>query len=104
MVDLKSEAKRLANEHPYDRVPRRKSKLDRNKRKYMHISKESYLFIMTYARQHNLFLQEAADELLKIGIKNVYYKEPKDILSPGKIMQFIQRKGPGKSKDNKPQK
>jgi len=104
MLDLEKEAKRMADEHGYDLTVRRKSKIDRNNVKTLKVTPKVYLFILSYSRKHGLFLMEAADELLKIGINQVINKKRKDILSPGKIMQFIQRKGPDRAEDNKPQK
>ena len=37
---------------------------------------------MVYVREHNLFQKEISDELLKIGIKNVCFKEPKNNFPP----------------------
>jgi len=104
MINLEEEAKRIANESGHNLIVRRKSKLDPKKVKTLKVDPKVYLFTLSYARQNNLFLQEAADELLKIGINQVVNKKRKDILSPGKIMQFIQRKGPDRAEDNKPQK
>ena len=41
-----------------------------------------FSFLVVYVREHTLFQKETADELLKIGIKNVYFKEPKDKFPP----------------------
>ena len=62
----------MAEEGGYHLVARRKRKLDRKNRKSLQIISEIYLLVVSYARERNLFQQEIADGLLRIGIKNVH--------------------------------
>ena len=93
MAEFEELAKQLAKQEGIDVGKKRKSKLDSKKRRLVAISPETFIFVAAFAKNNQLYLQEAADELIKQGIKVVFFKNSRPDLTVTRLMKFIRRKG-----------
>ncbi|MCP4728132.1 MAG: hypothetical protein GY863_24040 [bacterium] len=54
---------------------KRKSRIKSKGRIQVRRSNQTYLFIYTYAMKHELYIEEAADDILRIGIQKLHFQK-----------------------------
>lgn len=100
MFDFEKEVKQLAKQEGIDIRRKRPSGIDRSRRRIVAVSEESYIFVLEYARKRHIYKQAAADEIMKAGIKTLFYKGSRVALTINRLKKTIRPKNP--HQDNLP--